>query len=379
MFSFSYTDEQLLLRKAISAFAQKHILPVVEECDEQERFPLEILPIMGREGFLGAGVPEEYEGSGGGMIEQCIITEELSKACSGIAVSVAADAFIIPAVIWMFGTEEQKWNYAVPVIKGVKVASIAITEPNAGSDVRSIQAAARLVNDEYVLDGQKIFITNGNICDFVIMLAYTDRSKGIAGTNLFIVDRDNPGFTARKLKNKDAVRSSETGELVFDNCRIPKSQLVGAGEGFKQVMKAFNGERVITAAMSLGTAQAAYEAALNYAKQRHQFGQPIIDFQAIQFRLAKIIINIEAARLLIYQAAAKRDAGEPYEVEASMAKAFTCEMAVRAACEALHCFGGYGIMKEYPASRYLRDTLGGPSYAGTTEIQYRIIANRLFR
>nr|AKQ04170.1 acyl-CoA dehydrogenase [uncultured bacterium Rifle_16ft_4_minimus_4226] len=328
---FTLSDEHRMFQRAIRDFAEKEIDPQVEEAEEKEEFPVELFPKMGKLGYLGIRYPEKY---GGPLL--------------------------------------------VPAIKGEKIAALGLTEPNAGSDISSIQTTARKDGDSYIVNGSKIFITNGTIADFVLVAAYTDKSRGTKGISLLVLERGTPGFTiARKLK-KLGNRSSDTGELVFEDCRIPKENLIGEeNRGFGYIVGALKSGRIIYGARSVGVAQAAFEAALQYAKERVQFGQPIGKFQANQFKLAKMATAIEAARTFTFRAAWMLDQGIECMKEASMVKLFATEMVQWVTAEAVQLHGGYGYMMEYPVQRYFRDAKMFTITEGTSEIQQVVIAREL--
>jgi len=320
-FEFTYTDEQQLIKEALATFCARHILPIAEECDEQERFPIEVYRMLGRDGFLGAGVPEEYEGSGGGLIDQCIITEEVSKASSGLGCSMCAGAFIIPAVLWMFGTEEQKKKYAVPTIRGEQIAAIAITEPNAGSDVRSIKATARLDGDSYVINGQKMFSTGAHLDDYQWTLAKTDpQAPGFNGFTLFIVDlRENPGITIRPLYLMDDER---TNEVFYDNVRVPSTRMVGEkNKGFYAMAKNLGFGRNFL----FGFLRRIFDELIEYVKDAERDGQLLREDPLVRQKMGQIATKLKVGTLLSYRVAWLASQGIPPESEGSMMKVIGVE------------------------------------------------------
>ena len=376
--NFELSDEQRIFQKAIRDFAEKEIAPLVEKAEEEERFPLELFLRMGRLGYLGIRYPEVYGGSGADKISECIWAEELFRVCRGIATSLFAHSHLGTFPLFAFGTEEQKAHFLRPAIQGEKIGALALTEPNAGSDIQAIESKATKAGKRYLLQGSKMFVTNGTIADFVLVAAYTQRSKGIEGISLFIVEKGTPGFhVSRKLK-KEGSRSSETAELSFEDCLIPEENLVGGREGaFRDILKTLVEGRAVIAAGATGVARAAFEAALQYAKERVAFGRPIGHFQAIGFKLADMITWIEIARTMVYRVAWMIDQRKACITEASMAKLFATEMAEKVTSEAMQIFGGYSQMREFPVGRYWRDARQLKIGEGTSEIQRRIICHQL--
>jgi len=374
---FALSEDHRIFRESFRRFCEKEIVPLVVEAEETETFPLQLFPEMGRLGYLCPRYPEPYGGSGIDKLSEVILREELSRTCQGIASSWSAHSHLGTYPVFKWGSEEQKQEYLVPAIKGEKIAAFGLTEPDAGSDVKSIQATAERKGDSYVINGRKIFCTNGNICDFLVLVAYTDRSRGYPGISMFVVEKGTPGFhVTRKLK-KEGIRSSETAELLFEDCRIPEKGRIGPEGTFAALMDTLNEGRVGVAGNCVGMAQAALEAAQGYAKERIQFNRPIGEFQAIRFKIAEMATEIDAARLMVYRAAWMIDQGLSPVKEASMAKLFASETAVRAAREAVQIHGGYGMMREYPVGRYLRDALVYTVGEGTSEIQKEIIAKQV--
>ena len=375
---FDLSEEQRIFQKSIRDFGEKEIAPLVERAEEEECFPLELFPKMGRLGYLGIRYPESYGGSGADKISECIWAEELFRVCRGIATSLFAHCHLGTFPIFAFGTEAQKTRFLMPAIKGEKTAAFALTEPNAGSDIQAIESRAHREGKNYILNGSKMFVTNGTFADYVLAAAYTDRVKGFGGISLFVVEKGIKGFqVSRKLK-KEGSRSSETAELSFEGCVIPGENLIGAREGaFRDILKTLVEGRVAIAAGATGVARAAFEAALQYAKERVAFGRPIGNFQAIGFKMADMATGIEIARTMIYKVAWMIDQRKTCIAEASMAKLFATEMAEKVTNEAMQVFGGYSQMREFPVGRYWRDARQLKIGEGTSEIQRRILCHQL--
>jgi len=375
---FDLLEEQKMLQDALRNFAMKEVEPLVDEAEKTSSFPLALFPKMGDLGYLCLSYSPEYGAAGMGKLGECIAVEEVAYYSVGFAAATMVQGGIGTAAIYKHGSEDQKHKYLVPAIKGRKIASFGLTEPNAGSDAASLQTTASKRNGKYYLNGTKIFITNGNISDFVVTAAYTDKSKGPrGGMSLFIVERDFPGFTRTKL-HKFCARSSEIAELHFDDCEVPAENLIGEeGRGFPYVIESLTGGRISHAARSLGLARAAFDNALAYAQERVQFGQPIATFQANAFKLARMAMEIDATRNMIYRAAWLYDQGRPHLKEAAMAKLFASETAAHTTVEALQLNGGYGLMEESVAQRYFRDARMGTVTEGTSEIQLRVIAREI--
>ncbi len=374
---FEFSEEHRIFRVSIRSFAENEIGPLVDEAEKNERFPVELFPKMGKLGYLGLCYPEEYGGAGADTITECICAEELARVCLGITSAVFIPSMSGVMEIYKFGSEEQKQDYLVPTIRGKKIPAVAITEPDAGSDVSSIKSTARKAGDRYVLNGSKIFITNAPIADYIVVVAFTDKDKGIEGMSLFIVDRDTHGLGVSRLK-KMGSKSVETGEVILEDCSIPEKNIIGKeGGAFSRILEGLNRGRVTVAARYVGLAEAAYEAALKYSKERVQFGKPIGKFQSISFKLADMATEIEASRFLVYRAAWLYDKGSKCRKEASMAKLFATEMVQRVTGEAVQIHGGYGYMMEYPVQRYFRDAKVGTLHEGTSEIQRTIIAREI--
>jgi alkylation response protein AidB-like acyl-CoA dehydrogenase len=377
---FSFTDEQNHLRKSVREFALGEIAPHVMEWDEASHFPTELLPKLGDMGFLGVIFPEEYGGAGLGYIEYATVIEELSRVDGSVGLFVAAHNSLCSNHIYKFGSEEQKKKYLVPLAQGKKLGAWSLTEPEAGSDAGGTRTTAVRQGNCWVLNGSKTFTTNGSYADICVAMAVTDRSKNSHGISAFILEKGMPGFRPGKKENKLGMRASDTSEVIFSDCRIPAGQLLGPeGEGFISSLKILDGGRISIAALGLGMAQGALDAATQYAKQRKQFGQAISEFQAIQFKLADMATQVEAARLLVYQAAWLADQKSArFTRESSMAKLFASEVAVRVANECVQIHGGYGFTKDYPAEKFYRDVKLCTIGEGTSEIQRLVIARQLF-
>jgi alkylation response protein AidB-like acyl-CoA dehydrogenase len=376
---FTFTDEQKHLRKSVREFAEGEIRPHVMEWDETSHFPTEILPKLAEMGLMGVIFPEQYGGAGLGYIEYAIVIEELARVDGSVGLFVAAHNSLCSNHIYKFGSEEQKKKYLVPLAQGKKLGAWSLTEPEAGSDAGGTRTTAVRDGKCWLLNGSKTFTTNGTYADICVAMAVTDKSKDSHGISAFILEKGTPGFRPGKKENKLGMRASDTSEVIFTDCRIPAENLLGPeGEGFISSLKILDGGRISIAALGLGMAQGALEAATRYAKQRKQFGQPISEFQAIQFKLADMATQVEAARLLVYQAAWLADQkGVRFTRESSMAKYFASEIAVRVANECVQIHGGYGFIKDYPAEKYYRDVKLCTIGEGTSEIQKLVIARQL--
>ena len=382
---FSLTDEQKQLRRTVREFADAEILPHVMEWDEVSKFPSEIIPKLAEMGFLGVIFPEKYGGAGMGYVEYAIIIEELSRVDGSIGIIVAAHNSLCTNHIYKFGTEEQKKKYVTPLAQGKKLGCWSLTEPEAGSDAGGTRTTAIRKDGGWLLNGSKTFTTNGHYADVCVGMAVTDASKKSHGISAFIIEKGTPGFRPGKKENKLGLRASDTSEVVFTDCKVPAENLLGKeGEGFVNSLQILDGGRISIAALGLGMAQGAYECSVKYAKQRKQFGKPIADFQAIQFKLADMATQIEAARLLTYQAAWLADSAiaagsDDLRItrESSMAKLYAGEVAVRVANEAVQIHGGYGFIKDYPAEKYYRDVKLCTIGEGTSEIQRLVIARQI--
>lgn len=376
--SFDLSDEQNALREHIRAFVEEEIKPVALHFDETQEFPTEIFRKFGELGYLGIVIPAEYGGSGMGYLEYALIVEEVARGCPSIALGVAAHNGLCTSHIFRFGSEELRRKYVPRLAKGETMGAWALTEPNAGSDAGGTQTTAVRDGDDWILNGSKNFITHGNVGDICVVMAVTDPSKGKNGISAFVVDKTMKGFYGSKKENKLGMRCSDTAGLTFDNVRVPGANLIGEeGEGFKQALKILDGGRISIAALSVGLAQGAFEAALRYSTERQQFGKRLADMQAIQFKLAKMSMDTEASRLLTYRAAWMRDSGMDFTTAASEAKLLASEVSVRVAEDAVQIHGGYGYIKEYPVEKYFRDSKLLTIGEGTSEIQKMVIARQL--
>ena len=377
---FEYSAEQLHLRKAVREFAESEIAPHVMEWDEDQIFPLETVKKLGELGYMGSIFPEELGGAGLGYIEYAIIIEELSRVDGSVGIIVAAHTSLCSNHIYKFGSDEQRGKYIPRLASGEWIGCWSLTEPEAGSDAAGTRTTAVRDDGCWVLNGAKTFTTNAHYADACVAMAVTDRAAAQHGISAFIIDKGTPGFRLGKKENKLGLRASATGEVIFENCRLPAGQLLGGqGEGFVDSLKVLDGGRISIAALALGMAQGAYEAALRYSKVRKQFGRPISEFQAIQNKLVDMATEIEAARLLIYRAGWMLDHGQRVTKESAMAKLFASEAAVRIANEALQIHGGYGFIKDYPAEKYYRDVKLCTIGEGTSEIQRLVIARQLLK
>jgi alkylation response protein AidB-like acyl-CoA dehydrogenase len=375
---FRLSEEQEILRRSVREFAEAEIRPHALEWDEAQQFPMDLLPKLAALGLTGIQFPEEYGGSALSGVDYCICIEELARACPAIALSVAAHNGLCSAHIGMFGTDEQKRQFLPRLVKGEVLGAWGLTEASAGSDAAGMRTTATRQGDCWVLNGAKTFITHGRIGGIMVVIAVTDRSKAHRGISAFIVEHGTPGMTPGRKENKLGMRASDTSEVIFTDCRIPAAQLLGQeGQGFVNTLQVLDAGRIGIAALSVGLAQGAYEAARDYALERRQFGQPIAAFQAIQWKLADAATRIEAARLLTYRAAYLKDAGVRMTREASMAKLFASETAVKVADDCVQIHGGYGFVKDYPAEKYFRDVKLLTIGEGTSEIQRLVIARQL--
>jgi alkylation response protein AidB-like acyl-CoA dehydrogenase len=377
---FEYSSEQSQLRKAVREFAHSEMLPHVLDWDENQIFPSAVIKKAGEMGLMGAIFPEEFNGAGLGYIEYSIIIEELARVDPSVALIVAAHNSLCTNHIFLAGTSEQKQRYVPKLATGEWIGCWSLTEPEAGSDAAGTRTLATLKDDEWTLNGSKTFTTNAHYAQVCVAMAVTDRAASQHGISAFILEEGTPGFRAGKKENKLGMRASDTGEVIFTDCKLPASQLLGKpGEGFVDSLRILDGGRISIAALALGLAQGAFDAALKYSKQRKQFGRFISEFQAIQDKLANMATDIEAARWLIYVAAARKDAGKRVTRESAMAKLFASEMAVRAADQALQIHGGYGFIKEYPVEKFYRDVKLCTIGEGTSEIQRLVIARQLLK
>ena len=372
---FHLTKEQLLVRKMYREFAENEVKPLAAEIDEEERFPMETVEKMAKLGMMGLYFPKEYGGAGADVLSYAMCVEELAKVCGTTAVIVSAHTSLCAAPIFENGTEEQKKKYLPMLTTGHKVGAFCLTEPNAGSDASKGQTEARLEGDHYVMNGSKIFITNGYVADVFVVFAMTDKSKGTKGISAFIVESSFPGFSVGKHEVKMGLHGSPTAEIVFTDCIVPKENMLGKeGKGFSIAMQTLDGGRIGIAAQALGIAEGALEEAKNYTKGRVQFGKPISKFQNTQFTFADMEMGCEAGRLLTYQAAVLKGQGVRYTKEAAMAKLWCSEHAMKTTTKALQMFGGYGYTKDYPMERMMRDAKITEIYEGTSEVQRIVIS-----
>ncbi|KSU88826.1 acyl-CoA dehydrogenase [Priestia flexa] len=375
---FKLSEEHEMIRKMVRDFAKNEVGPTAEERDEEERFDREIFRKMSELGLTGIPWPEEYGGIGSDYLAYCIAVEELSRVCASTGVTLSAHTSLAGWPIFKFGSEEQKHKYLKPMAQGEKIGAYGLTESSAGSDAGGMKTTAVKEGDFYVLNGSKIFITNGGEADIYVVFARTNPEEKQKGTSAFIVEKDMEGFSVGKKEKKLGIRSSPTTEIIFENCRVPKENLLGKeGDGFKIAMMTLDGGRNGIAAQAVGIAQGALDAAVAYAKERHQFGKPIIAQQGIAFKLADMATSIEASRLLTYQAAWLEGEGLPYGKESAMSKLYAGDTAMKVTTEAVQVFGGYGYTKDYPVERYMRDAKITQIYEGTQEIQRLVISRYL--
>jgi alkylation response protein AidB-like acyl-CoA dehydrogenase len=375
---FRLTEEQELLRRTVRAFADTEIRPHVREWDREQHFPAELIPALASLGLMGIQFPEEYGGAGMSAIDYCICIEELARVDPAVALSVAAHNGLCASHIFMFGTEPQKRKYLVPLAKGAAIGAWGLTESTSGSDAAGMRTTAVQSGGCWVLNGSKTFTTHGRAGDVLVAMAITDRTAGARGISAFIIEKGTSGMTPGKKEDKLGMRASETSEVLFDNCRIPGDQLLGeVGRGFVDTMQVLDAGRIGIAALAVGLAQGAHEAALRYAQERRAFGKTISQFQAIQWKLADNATRIEAARLLTYRAAYLKDRQRRMTLESAMAKLYASEIAVKAADDCVQIHGGYGFVKDYPAEKYFRDVKLTTIGEGTSEIQRLVIARQL--
>jgi butyryl-CoA dehydrogenase len=377
---FELTEDQKMIQQMVREFAEKEVAPLAAEIDAEARFPAETVKKMAELNLMGMMVPEKYGGAGVDTVSYVLAMEEIAKACASTSVIMSVNNSLVCDPLLRNGTEEQKQKYLVPLARGEWLGCFALSEPNAGSDAANQQTTAVLKGDKWVINGRKNFTTNGAHADICILFAVTDKTKGHHGISAFIVELDTPGFSIGKIEKKLGICGSDTASLVFEDCAIPKENLLGElGEGFKIAMETLDGGRIGIAAQAVGIAQAALEQSIKYSKERVQFGQPISNFQAIQWMLADMATEIECARLLTLKAATLKDKGVRHTKESSMAKLFASETAMRATHKAVQIHGGYGYIKDYPVERYFRDAKITEIYEGTSEIQRLIIATNLLK
>jgi butyryl-CoA dehydrogenase len=375
---FGLTEDQQIFQRMVRDFATKELEPVAAQVDEEEKFPAENVRKMAELGLMGVSISEEYGGSGGDSMHLAIATEEIARACASTSTVFLASLSLACYPVYLFGTEEQKKRFVVPVAKGQKLACFALTEPGAGSDAAAIQTTATLRDDHYVLDGTKIFITNGAEADIAVVFATVNKSLRHRGIIALIVEKGMRGFSVGKKERKLGVRGSSTAELVFEGCQVPLGNRLGdEGGGFRVAMGAIDASRINVAAQAVGIARAGLEASLAYARDRQQFGRVISEFQAVQWMLADMATQVDAARLLAYRAAFLKNQGLPYLKEAAMAKLFAAETAMGVTTKAVQIHGGYGYIKDYPVERYFRDAKITEIYEGTSEMQRMTIAKQL--
>ena len=377
---FTLTEEQSAIKKAVREYAEKSIAPTVAERDEKEIFPREIFDEMGRLGFLGIPYAEEYGGAGADQLSYIIAVEEVSRVCASTGIGLSVHTSLCSWPIYQYGTEEQKQKFLRPLAEGVKLGAFGLTEPNAGTDVANGSTTAVKDGDEYIINGTKIFNTNGGEAEIEIIFAVTNKAAGFRGMSAFIVEKGTPGLSFGKKEIKMGIRSSVQREVILENCRVPAANLLGKeGEGFKIAMATLDGGRIGVAAQSVGLAQGALEAAIKYAKERVQFGKPISANQAISFKLADMATKVEYARLLTYRAAYHKEHHLPYSKEAAMAKMVASDVAMEVTTEAVQVFGGYGFSREYPVERMMRDAKITQIYEGTNEAQRMVIAGNILK
>lgn len=376
--NFELTEEQQQVKRSVREFAEAEIRPHVMEWDEAQRFPKELFGKLGALGLTGVLFPEEYGGAGMGYIEYVLVIEEISRVCGSIGLSLAAHNSLCSNHIYRYGTEAQRQKYLTPLAQGEKLGAWGLTEPSSGSDASGMKTTAVKDGNEWVINGAKNFITHGISGDICVVLAITNRQMRSRGISAFVVERGTPGFSAGKKENKLGCRASETASLIFDNCRVPAENLLGeTGRGFVNAMQVLDGGRISIAALALGIAQGAYESALKYAQERKQFGQAIFEFQGIQFKLADMATQIDAARLLTLRAAWMKDQKLQTTKESAMAKLYASEIAVKVCEEAIQIHGGYGYTKDYPPEKHWRDSKICTIGEGTSEVQRLVIARQL--
>lgn len=378
--NFTLTKEQELVRQMVRDFAVNEVKPIATEIDVTERFPMENVKKMGELGMMGIPFPTEFGGAGGDVLSYILAVEELSKVCATTGVILSAHTSLCASLINENGTPEQKEKYLRDLCTGNKIGAFGLTEPGAGTDAAGQQTTAVLDGDNYILNGSKIFITNGGVADTFIIFAMTDKSKGTKGISAFIVEKGFQGFSIGKKEDKLGIRASSTTELIFENCIVPKENLIGReGKGFGIAMKTLDGGRIGIAAQALGIAEGALEEAIKYMKERKQFGRPISAFQGLQWMVAEMSTKIEAARFLVYKAAWLKENKQPYSVDAARAKLYAAEVAMDVTTKAVQLFGGYGYTKEYPIERMMRDAKITEIYEGTSEVQKMVISGSLLK
>ena len=377
---FGLTKEQELVKQMLEEFVKNEVEPIAAEIDETERFPKETVEAMAINGMMGMPFPKELGGSGTDYISYIMAVEELAKACATTSVILSAHTSLCCAPIFEFGTKEQKEKFLPDLLSGRKIGAFGLTEPNAGTDASGQQSLAIKEGDNYILNGSKIFITNGGVADVFVIFAMTDRSIGTKGISAFIIEKGMPGFSTGKLEDKMGIRGSSTTELIFEDVKVPQGNMLGKeGKGFGIAMKTLDGGRIGIGAQALGIAEGALEYAVSYMKERKQFGKPLSAFQGLQWYVAEMKVKVDAARLLLYKAAWKKQTGQPYSVDAAEAKLFTAETAMEVTTKSLQILGGYGYTKEYPLERMMRDAKITEIYEGTSEVQKMVIAANVLR
>ena len=378
MIDFKLTPEQELIRKSVAEFADTVIAPIAAELDENQEFSMELTQAMANQGYLGIIVPEEYGGAGADTLTYNLIIEEISRACASQSVTMSLTNSLVAFPIMKYASEELKQRYLPKLVTGEFLACFALTEPNAGSDSANQETTAVLDGDSYIINGNKIFISNGAVADFALIIASTKPKAGIRGLSAFIIDKKTPGFTVGVEENKLGIRASKTAELVFQNVRVPKENMVSTpGRGFRIAMDTLDGGRIGVGAQALGIARSAYNASLQYARARKQFNTALADFQGIGHKLAQMKLDIETTRLLTWRAAWKKDNGMRFSKDAAMAKLYGSEMATRVCHQAIQIHGGYGFIKDYPVERHYRDARILELYEGTSEVQRMVIASHV--
>ena len=377
---FSLTENQIMIAETVRKFAEAHIKPDMMKWDEEQIFPVEVFKKLGELGLMGVLVPQEYGGAGLGYFEYVTVISEVSKVCGSIGLSLAAHNSLCTGHILQFGNEEQKKKYLPKLATAEWIGAWGLTEPGTGSDAGNMSCVAKQDGDYFIINGTKCWITHGKSGDVAVVIVRTGEKRDSHGMTSFIVEKGTPGFSGGRKENKLGMRASETTEMIFDNCRIHKKQMMGnIGDGFVQSMKVLDGGRISIAALGLGIAKGAYEAALKYSKERHQFDKPISSFQGISFKLADMATQIEAGELLTFQAADLKNRGEKVTKQSAFAKYYTSEVAVRVSTEAVQIFGGYGYTKDFPVEKYYRDSKLCTIGEGTSEIQKLVIAREILK
>lgn len=377
---FGLTKEQELARQMLQEFVKNEVEPIAAEVDATEMFPMETVRQMAEYGMMGMGFPKELGGSGTDYLTYIMAVEELGKACATTSVVLSAHTSLCCAPIYEFGTPQQKEKFLPDLLSGRKIGAFGLTEPNAGTDSSAQQTVAVKDGEDYIINGSKIFITNGGVADTFVIFAMTDRAKGNKGITAFVIEKGMPGFSIGKLEDKLGIRGSSTTELIFEDMRVPAANMLGKeGRGFGVAMKTLDGGRIGIAAQALGIAEGALASAVSYMKERKQFGKPLSAFQGLQWYVAEMQTNVDAAKLLVYRAAMQKQTGKPYSVEAAQAKLFASETAMAVTTKSLQILGGYGYTKEYPLERMMRDAKITEIYEGTSEVQKMVIAGSVLR